>query len=422
MPLKFSLSKLKAVYKKWALILFNTTVFFILLNIIFYLIPDPLQQKAKFHQSLCIQANQALYSDTALIKRVYPGLTLAEINDRIKAPDIKSHPVLPFMNVPVDNACYRVGVENMRYDSYIKSDKDAFQSLNNSVWVLGGSTAFGRGVCNNETISCYLNLFDTTQRYINLGCMGYTQWCETERLILLLRKGYRPKSLIFIDGLNDLMAISRFGFEALETPGRNQHAYSMEYGPDQVAPNKKNIYSIPVIHWWYAYLASKINDGDLPVTENIYLPESSYNKDGYLHYLRQKTYLNLPGPQLKEKMIRYYEGNLALIKTLSEAYKFKYTIVFQPIGILHHGNSFVKNQSQFDSAFFAVKQVAYLQKNMCELIKQGRFTDYMDLTELHKHCQEPYIDLTHYSPAFNRLIAKTILEKRQRTNGQNEQH
>jgi hypothetical protein len=112
-------------------------------------------------------------------------------------------------------------------------------------------------------------------------------------------------------------------------------------------------------------------------------------------------------------MLDYYKGNLGLLEKLAVAYGFKYQIFFQPIGLLYKNHRFVKNQSEFDSAFFAVKQVSYLQKELSKQIKAGSFAHYTDLSDLEKNCPEPYVDLTHYSAAFNRVMAKTILSTTQ---------
>lgn len=408
--MKITKKKLSTLYKKFAIIGFNTVLLFVLINIVFYFIPSPIQKRINFFNSLHSLPAIALKTDTVLLKKVYEGLTMAEISERVHAPQIKSHPVLPFMNQPTENSCYKLGFENIRYDSFIKSDSVAKQKINNSVWVFGGSTVFGTGVCGDETITYYLNIHDSVNTYINFGCQGYNQFAEIEKLVLLLRKGYTPKTVVFLDGLNDLGTLSHYCFSALETPARSQHAYEHELGPDNIKLSRKSIYSLPVLNWYMGYVACKTTNGSLPIEEDIYSPGSDYNTSDYRHYLSHRLYLHAPDEKLKDKMLTYYRNNLAFIQKLSEAYHFDYHIFFQPIGTLFAKNPFIKNKVAFDSAFFAIKQSRYLEAEMRRTIKTGNLNHFIDLSQTHYQTAMPYIDLTHYSPKMNLLMAKKILE------------
>lgn len=408
--MKITIEKLNTLYKKFAIIGFSTVLLFVFINVVLYFIPSPLQKRINFINALHTLPTIALKTDTLLLKKVYEGLTLAEISERVHAPQIKSHPVLPFMNQPTENSCYKLGFENIRYDSFIQSDSVARQKINNSVWVFGGSTVFGTGVCGDETITYYLNTHDSLNTYINFGCQGYNQFAEIEKLLLLLRKGYTPKAVVFLDGLNDLITLSHYCFSASETPARSQHAYEHELGPDNIKLNRKSIYSLPVLNWYLAYVAGKTVNGSLPIEENIYSPRSDYNTSDYLHYLSHRLYLHTPDEKLKDKMFTYYRCNLAFIQKLSEAYHFNFRIFFQPIGLLYAKNPFVKNKAAFDTAFFAVKQCRYLETEMRRTIKTTNLNHFTDLSQTHYETNIPYIDLTHYSPRMNLLLAKKILK------------
>lgn len=403
--------KIASAYMKVVLIVFHTLILFFIINLVFYFIPSPLQRKIKSFERLHIIPSKIFASDTLFLKRVYPELSCQEIKQRISPPQIKSHPVLPFMNQPMANTCYKLGIENIRYDSFIRSDSIVSQTINNGVWVLGGSTAFGTGVCGDETLTYYLKTLDTTNNYINFGCQGYNQFAEIEKLTLLLRKGYKPKTVLFVDGLNDLVTLSHYCFSAVETPARSQHAYEHELGPDNIKLNRKSIYSLPVLNWYLDYIASKTINGSLPIEEDIYSPESIFNKSDYLHYLSRRLYQHSPGEKLKEKMLTYYRSNVAFIQKLSEAYHFDFHVFFQPIGLLYPKNPFIKNKAVFDTSFFAVKQCRYLEAEMRHTIKNGNINHFTDLSQTHYETNIPYIDLTHYSPQMNLLMAKKIFKR-----------
>ena len=79
------------------------------------------------------------------------------------------------------------------------------------MWVFGGSTVWGFGAPDNETIPSYLAALlnaewgvDTTVR--NLGESAFVSTQEVSRLILELQRGRRPDVVVIYDGVNDAYA------------------------------------------------------------------------------------------------------------------------------------------------------------------------------------------------------------------------
>jgi len=403
--------KAKWGYVRIAVLFFNTFLLFLFINLIFVFIPDPASKKLAYYRTLYLSPVNALKKNMDVLSKVYPGKSKEEIISRVeKAPNVKSHPVLEYMDIPVQNNCYYLGIENIRYDLQPFDDSLYKARLNGSVWVFGGSTVFGRGVCSDETITWYLHANDSQNTYLNMGCQGYNQNNETDKLVLLLKKGYRPHSVIFIDGLNDLTTLSMFGFEAAETPSGTNAPYATEFGINQELFSKNSLYFIPVVKWYNQYKASQMAGAGLPVEENIYSPHSRYNQFPYLHYQSFRENIHQPDSLLAKKMFSFYQGNLQLIRQLATAYQFTAHVFFQPLGILFQNNPFIVNKEVFRKRFFHVQQLAYLQKKMCSEIKKGQFYGFTDISYLDRQCAlPPYVDLTHYSAAMNELMAKTIL-------------
>ena len=71
------------------------------------------------------------------------------------------------------------------------------------IWIFGGSTTFGYGVKDNETIAAYLNEKFPNYRVINFGAASYYSTIERIRFENLLTELPPPKVAVFIDGLND---------------------------------------------------------------------------------------------------------------------------------------------------------------------------------------------------------------------------
>ncbi len=87
------------------------------------------------------------------------------------------------------------------------------------VWVFGGSTAWGEGAPDEETIPSHLaglmNAWGVDTRVKNLGERGYVSTQEVVFLYRELQAGRRPDVVVFYDGINDAAAASNWP----EVPG-----------------------------------------------------------------------------------------------------------------------------------------------------------------------------------------------------------
>jgi len=82
------------------------------------------------------------------------------------------------------------------------------QASNLNVFVFGGSTAFGYGLPDDQTIASYLQeeLFEVTKKRVCLYNFGMGWYYSTQERILferLLSSGHKPDIAIFIDGFNE---------------------------------------------------------------------------------------------------------------------------------------------------------------------------------------------------------------------------
>ena len=89
-------------------------------------------------------------------------------------------------------------------------DGEEFRNLlDGSIWFFGGSTSFGYGVRDAETIPNILDeLLD--ENVINLGRGYYYSLQENLLLESLLNSGVRPSSVIFLDGINERCSIKTY--------------------------------------------------------------------------------------------------------------------------------------------------------------------------------------------------------------------
>ncbi|MCC6683455.1 MAG: hypothetical protein IT247_00130 [Bacteroidia bacterium] len=394
------IKKISHLYSLTAVILLNAMLLFVALNIIAYFLIKP-----KGYDHYITTQYAMLKTNPALMQTIHEGKTLTDISDLYaKAPNIKSHPVLAFMTTPCSGKFYNVGFENARYNSFINAS-NIKQRSNGSTWMLGGSTTFGYGVSDNETFSCFLNQIDTTQHYINFGAPGYHQRMEIEKLIILLKKGYRPARVIFLEGLNDITQLISSNFESSETPNKPYSAYAQDFCVENLAINKNIFYALPVVRWWYSYVASNT----VSTTENIYDEKALYNTKPYMHYKLTQLYEPAVDSLLFQKADQYYKENLTLLDALSKAYHFEYAVFFQPLGPMLDRNHFIADINNFKKEFLRYKAFRAIYYHVKQGIQQNKFQRFYDLSDAHETCKYPYVDLTHYSKSMHLELARQIL-------------
>jgi hypothetical protein len=75
-------------------------------------------------------------------------------------------------------------------------------AIRDAVWFFGGSTTFGEGVADSETIPARLEAL-IGRPVVNFGVRNYSSLRENLLLGHYLRLGYRPQLVLFLDGINE---------------------------------------------------------------------------------------------------------------------------------------------------------------------------------------------------------------------------
>lgn len=120
---------------------------------------------------------------------------------------------------PQFNSKY-TNIENRYYTR--RSDGEALEA---STWFFGGSTMWGNGVADHDTIpSLYHKI--TGNKVMNFGELGYESRQSLNQFINLIADGHRPKTVIFYEGFNDLGIYCFSGTSALPQHGENQKIQS----------------------------------------------------------------------------------------------------------------------------------------------------------------------------------------------------
>jgi hypothetical protein len=323
------------------------------------------------------------------------------------------------MQAPVRSKHYNVGFENMRYTTYVNAD-NAESKIDGATWVLGGSTTFGHGISDDETIPYYLNALDTTSVYINFATQACHHNLEIEKLLLLLKKGYRPEKVIFIDGLNDITAMKASNFHPAETPTRLRNAYGVQSNIRSVrAPPLRFILNrLPLFNFILSIRDDSKRKRRIPsITDgydDIYSTDNLYHQDPMLHFDMTSAAAEnydkiLENIELYErKLLVYYQMNSRFLGNIAKAFGFEYFVFFQPMGNLSFENPFLIDPEQYGSNPHYQYYNA-MASRVRIAIQEGRLPHFYDISDADQECQVCYVDLTHYSPRLCRKIAQRIL-------------
>src|SRR5262245_56086849 len=212
--------KFSQAYKVLALHLLNTLLFLTVVNVGLW---GVFKIRDGFSPSNPIFNINRDYSNLSLsdLKKVYPDLSKEAIDKLLK--ETWSRPFVYETFTQFKESPYR--------GDYVNVDENGFRIGKNqgpwppspgnlNIFLFGGSTTFGYGVPDHQTIASYLQQFlsDKLGREVRVYNFGRGFYYSTQERILLeklLSSGFHPDLAVFIDGYNDFMY--RFGDEPLFT-------------------------------------------------------------------------------------------------------------------------------------------------------------------------------------------------------------
>ena len=279
---------------------------------------------------------------------------------------------------------------NIHKESYRIIAREMTNENPNSIktYVFGGSTTFGYGITDKDTIPAYIQDY-LSERFPKKDFVTYN-YCRSayflkhEFVLLwsLLMKGHRPDIVIFIDGLNELTSEASM--------------YTEELNKMYMIYNDKSKYYFGEIFYLIADTFPIYHLGK--ILKRKYLREKSENiaKEGNVWVEK----IN----QLKNR----YLLNMEVIRLLGEKFNFSPYFFLQPVP---------GYKNMFDKHMFLTKEQhsKYLKKNnllMSHLEKEANKSYFISLTDmLVDFVGQPFVDSSHYTPEVCKLIAKRIVEK-----------
>jgi len=272
---------------------------------------------------------------------------------------------------------------------------DFGQARPKTIYTFGGSTMWGSGVSDNQTIASYLsktlNARLPAYHVVNYGEVAYSFTQEVVQLLLLLRDGHRPDYVVFYDGVNDVYA----GYQA---------------GKAELIMNADMI-------------GEKLNEDEPPAAQCL---GKCLKRITYDHFLLYKSFRLLVGKFQRpfaergagfspEKIDRLAKGisdsymkTYKLLEIMAETYDFEFICFWQPSGFLEKK---LYPEEYNSHPRFKDKTLKELSRRTAETILKNRPARLFDMTDALEHRETYYyFDSIHLCPEGNQAVARKMAE------------
>ena len=268
--------------------------------------------------------------------------------------------------------------------------KSKGESLNNSVWFFGGSTMWGTGTSDSQTIPSHFYSLTNIPVY-NFGESGWTSRQSLNQLINAIGDNNNPSVVIFYDGVNDVIHQCRSELKFVPSHSREKELQKL-ISSNQASPVK--------------FVTNKL-------FEFILSPYIAYTNQ--LNSNNSSEHFDCDTNQEKARSIaKHLINNWQTAYYLSKTNNFKFYGVLQPTLFSTETNSEylikkeVEKHPEFMRQYNAVyplilEEIArqcFLDKEMCSSMIDGK--DWLDGKN------NIFIDFCHVNSLGNRVIAQRL--------------
>ncbi len=303
---------------------------------------------------------------------------------------LKYVPFVEYVEAPRTGKFVNVSELGVRCNFKLQEDCNSLKGGGDEIWVFGGSTTFGYGVKDDETIPAYLAKILPEYRIFNFGAASYYSTLERIRFENLLTFYNKPKTIIFIDGLND--------FYYFDVPDESAMSSSIRESLKESLASIKN----------------QSDSGFLKILKRKIRRLALYRLlHPELENLNHTSLLTTPSATVKQlnSAIRRLEMNNMLVSAIASNLGIEVLFVKQPIptyGVGHKTSKVPAHMLNFGSHLNS--GIAYkLMRNKDSNLKCSPGC-ILDLSEFGIN-QPMYVDTVHYTPQFNKAIAERISQK-----------
>ncbi len=377
------LSRWLARYKVFAVVVFNTALLLAVVNVV-------LHYGFKVYDK---NPYVPLYDEYGeeLIAKAYPGMSKADRDQLLTEIWLQDFEFQPFIQYREKKLRAKF-TNTSEYGFRFIKDQGPWPPPADSilVYVLGGSTTFGYGVADDQTIPSYLQEYlrehlQSAVHVYNFGHAGF--YSSQERILLqqLMVSDCGPHVAVFLDGIN----------EVAHADDEPDHTGLLRDWMDETrrpeVAREQVLSDLPMVR---AARALRDRMGARPPRR----PEADPNVD-YAAIFRQAV----------ETTLGQYVRNLQLIDGLCAVDGIRPLFVWQPAPCYHHSPEHQmfasKDHYRTDGAYYGYREMARRYHER----PAGFPANFLWLAELPRQYHEPlYVDAWHYTARFNKEIAARI--------------
>ncbi|NBV23888.1 MAG: SGNH/GDSL hydrolase family protein [Proteobacteria bacterium] len=372
--------KVAKPYRFVAVLTLNTLVVFSLVNLVCWLIPPSTNQP--------IWKKLIQKHGLPTIMAAYPHMQAPEVVDLLRETwgrKIVYEPLTEFREPASSGRYVNVSEDGFRLHEGATSWPPPKNGL--TIFVFGGSTTFGYGVADNETIPARLQhkLKDNRLRatVYNFG-RGY--YASTQERILfekLITDGNVPKLAVFIDGINDSLQVS----DHTEISADLNQSVRWKNGVDL---DLTCFQRLPALR-----LIGPTDKGS---------QKAQLQQEAVRHEFGNGAPENME--LLSGLVRRRYFNNIRMISGVSREYQIKPLFVWQPTPYFGYDRS--KTSFEVDPSRVVATGPVYGQMGVWQAMNSS-FTNFVWLADTQLGRKEPlYVDSIHYSAFFCDVIAGEI--------------
>jgi hypothetical protein len=390
--------KLKHWYTLGALALVNGVLLFVIVNLILYAI---IYVRHPANSPAPVDEDGSAKSQTPLeeygidkLRNAYPGWSEADVksltSENYRDSRFEYEPFTGFKQRPFRGRFVNVDPAGFRFSKDQASWPPRPDAVN--VFVFGGSTTYGFGLPDDETIPSYLQQCASANHsgefvsVYNFGREGYYSSQEVILFQQLLNAGFVPQVAVFIDGLNDFWATAG----PLYT-GRLRDFFDgrQDHNPLQDLP------IVRAAHWMSARWSQ-------PQTQT---PVTNADQNRWTNPQPQRP-IRDTDPGLLESIADRWLANKKMIEAIAKDFGVQTIFVWQPVPAY-------KYDTRYDPFFHSYPVYTRCRHGyalMDRLRAEGKLgADVLWLADLQQDKQENlYVDTAHYNAAFSKEIATQI--------------
>jgi hypothetical protein len=387
---KISFRRFRRLYRDAAVILLNTVVLLAAVNGLL-LIPIAIKDSTDRGKP----AAEYQPSDPnrwAALEKVYPGFSRKEIQTLLTetySRPLVYEPFTEFKERPYAGKFVNVDVNGFRLtkgQGPWPPDREKYFNI----FLFGGSTTFGFGVPDDQTVASYLQTFLSNlsltkeARVYNFGRGSY--YSTQERILFekMVAAGFRPDVAVFIDGLNDSHHYD-------DRPSSAERIESALEGRTAVAcPNI--LVKLPMVR------ATQAVSMRLGVWRNELArggEESARDRDA------------CGSEAVLQNVVDRYVENKRIIETVAAAYGFRTLFVWQPVAVYKYDQRYNPFSADAHPRRACVEGAYQLMAEFAGRHPLGN--DFLWGADIQEKLDEPlYVDSLHYSGKMSELFAQSI--------------